>query len=113
MLSVSIGCAAARPTPYRRTLPRAAALAALALLGACSGDEVIDPPFRDQIKPRVSIAKGNVVADTLLSVTVNATDNVGLKRVRLLFAGGITAAYDTVMVSAVTLALRSVGVSTT
>ncbi|WP_396204150.1 YncE family protein [Gemmatimonas sp.] len=102
MLSVSIGCAAARPTPYRRTLPRAAALAALALLGACSGDEVIDPPFRDQIKPRVSIAKGNVVADTLLSVTVNATDNVGLKRVRLLFAGGITAAYDTVMVSAVT-----------
>lgn len=102
MLSISAGRADARPTPRLRTLQRAAALVAVVALGACSGDEVIDPPFRDQVKPRVSIAKGNAVADTLLSVTINATDNIGLKRVRLLLAGGVTAAYDTVMTSAVT-----------
>lgn len=81
---------------------RTALLIAFAALGACSGDEVIDPPFRDTISPRVQVAKGNAVADTLLSLTVNATDNIGLKRVRVLLAGGITASYDTVMTTAVT-----------
>ena len=86
----------------KRAQEALAALAALIALGACSGDEVIDPPFRDTIIPRVQVAKGNSVADTLLSMTVNATDNIGLKRVRVLLAGGISATYDTVMTSAVT-----------
>jgi hypothetical protein len=87
-----------------------AALVAAVALGACSGDEVIDPPFADTVKPRVTIAKGNPVADTLLSVTINAADNIGLKRVRLLLAGGITAQYDTVMTSAVTSITLAVNV---
>ncbi|MFY7922811.1 MAG: YncE family protein [Gemmatimonas sp.] len=87
-----------------------AALVAAVALGACSGDEVIDPPFADTVKPRVTIARGNVVADTLLSVTINAADNVGLKRIRLLLAGGITAQYDTVMTSAVTSLTLAVNV---
>ena len=78
------------------------AVAALAALGACSGDEVIDPPFPDNVVPRVQVAKGKVVSDTLLSLTVNATDNIGLKRVRVLFSGGFTTTYDTVMTTAVT-----------
>ncbi len=87
-----------------------AALVAAVALGACSGDEVIDPPFADTVKPRVTIAKGNPVADTLLAVTINAADNIGLKRVRLLLAGGITAQYDTVMTSAVTSLTLAVNV---
>ena len=91
-----------RPTSHTARPAALAALVALAALGACSGDEVIDPPFRDTIAPRVQVAKGNTVADTLLSMTVNATDNIGLKRVRVLLAGGISATYDTVMTTAVT-----------
>lgn len=89
-------------TPPSRVRAGLAALAAAVTLGACSGDEVIDPPFKDTVKPRVSIAKGLPTADSLLAVTINANDNIGLKRVRLLLSGGITATYDTVMTSAVT-----------
>lgn len=84
-----------------RTTSRVA-LIALTALGACGGDEVIDPPFRDTIAPRIQLAKASTVADTLLSMTVNATDNIGLKRVRVLLAGGVSATYDTVMTTAVT-----------
>lgn len=78
------------------------AASAIVALGACSGDEVIDPPFSDTIRPTVSLVKGNPAADSLLAVTLNAADNIGLKRVRLLLSGGVAAAYDTVMTSAVT-----------
>ncbi len=98
----------ARPTPRR--LLGLAVLATSALLSACDGDEVIDPPFRDEIKPRVQMAKGNPTADSLLAVTINATDNIGLKRVRLLLSGGVTAEYDTVMTSAVTTLTINVNV---
>jgi len=105
MSKTQLGRAHARPT-MGRAVPRVALLlasgSALGLLGACSGDEVIDPPFRDAINPRVQIAKGNEVADTLLAFTVNATDNIGLKRVRVLLQGGVTATFDTVFTSAVT-----------
>jgi len=100
MPAFSLRGAHARPTPRR--LLGLAVLATSALLGACDGDEVIDPPFRDEVKPRVQMAKGNPTADSLLAVTINATDNIGLKRVRLLLSGGVTAEYDTVMTSAVT-----------
>ena len=79
-----------------------AVVVAAVIFGACSGDEVIDPPFMDTVKPRVSIAKGLPTADSLLAVTISANDNIGLKRVRLLLSGGITATFDTVMTSAVT-----------
>lgn len=97
-------------TPRSRSRVGLAAIAAAVTLGACNGDEVIDPPFADTVKPRVSIAKGLPVADTLLSVTINAADNIGLKRVRLLLSGGITASYDTVMTSAVTSLTLAVNV---
>ncbi|WP_337172622.1 hypothetical protein [Gemmatimonas aurantiaca] len=101
MIAHTSGRTSMRPTMPRR-LASLVALAALAALGACDGDEVIDPPFADTIKPTVAMAKGNPTADSLLAVTINANDNIGLKRVRLLLEGGITAAYDTVMTSAVT-----------
>lgn len=102
-------------TPIRthvRTRPTAATFARRALvvlgavvaLGACDGDEVIDPPFRDAIKPRVSLAKSSTVSDTALSMSVNATDNVGLKTIRVMLSGGVSASYDTTFTSSVQLA---------
>ncbi|HYW33174.1 MAG TPA: hypothetical protein VE869_16855 [Gemmatimonas sp.] len=75
-----------------------------AAAGACSGDEVIDPPFKDAIVPRVSLSKGTSAADTLLSMGVNASDNIGIKTIRVLLSGGVTSQYDTTFSSAVTSA---------
>ncbi len=75
---------------------------ALGALAACGGEEVLDPPFRDAIRPRVVVAKGGEAPDSLLAVAVTATDNIGLKRVRLLLDGGFTATFDTTFTSAVT-----------
>ena len=72
-----------------------------ALVAAC-GDEVIDPPFPDTVRPRVALARGNFVADTVLTVNLTATDNLGLKRIRVLLSGSFSASFDTVMTSAVT-----------
>ena len=87
-----------------RRLVSALALGATALgtLAACGGEEVLDPPFRDAIRPRVAVAKGGEAPDSLLAVAVTATDNIGLKRVRLLLDGGLTATFDTTFTSAVT-----------
>ena len=76
------------------------ALATLVMLGACKGDELIDPPFRDAVKPRITVTKGNTQADSLLGMSVSATDNVGLKSIRVVLAGGVTAQYDTTFTSA-------------
>jgi hypothetical protein len=88
----------------RATRHRVARLALVALAGtaACGGEEVLDPPFRDAIRPRVAVAKGGEAPDSLLAVAVTATDNIGLKRVRLLLDGGLTATFDTTFTSAVT-----------
>ncbi len=80
---------------------------ALVALAACSGDEVIDPPFRDSIAPRVTIAKGNDAGDTVLAMRVSATDNIGLKTVRVFLSGSVTAQYD----STITTALQAIDVA--
>ncbi|MCC6245077.1 MAG: hypothetical protein IT353_19695, partial [Gemmatimonadaceae bacterium] len=84
------------------------ALGAMLALGACDGDELIDPPFRDAVKPRVTVAKGLSQSDTTLVMSVNATDNVGLKTIKVLIGGGVAASYDTTFTSSIqtaTLAL--------
>lgn len=107
MLTSLFGRATARPQPPRARRNRGrvlgvALVATAVTLAACTGDEVIDPPFADTAAPRVTIAKGNTVDDTLISVNISASDNIGLKRVRLFLSGGMTASYDTLMTSAVT-----------
>ncbi len=72
-----------------------ALLAVAMLASACDGDELVDPPFRDEIKPRVTLAKGNYTADSLLPLSLNAQDNIGLKTVRVTLSGGLTATFDT------------------
>lgn len=89
---------AARATASRRVL---VALGAALALGACDGDELIDPPFRDAVKPRVTVAKGLSQSDTTLVMSVNATDNVGLKTIKVLIGGGVAASYDTTFTSSI------------
>ncbi|MBP6771905.1 MAG: hypothetical protein KA154_02840 [Gemmatimonadaceae bacterium] len=90
--------ATTRASAPRRVL---VVLGAMLALGACDGDELIDPPFRDAVKPRVSMAKGVSQTDTALVLSVNATDNVGLKTIRVRFSGGVAAAYDTTFTSSI------------
>jgi hypothetical protein len=85
-----------------RVLARRAALLALAAggLAACDGDEVIDPPFRDTAKPRVTMARGNNPPDSLLVFSVLAKDDVGLKSIRVRVRGGFEATIDTTFTTA-------------
>jgi len=76
------------------------AIGAVVAVAACQGDELIDPPFRDAIAPRVSIAKGTDAGDTVLAMRVNATDNVGLKSVRVFLSGSVTSQFDTTVTTA-------------
>jgi hypothetical protein len=88
-----------------RSATRLSRLAFVALaaggLAACDGDEVIDPPFRDTAKPRVTMTKGLSTADSLLEFSVVAKDDVGLKRIRVNLTGGFIASIDTTFTSAV------------
>ncbi len=100
-------------TPIRataRTRPAAATssarrvlvvLGAVVALGACNGDELIDPPFKDAVKPHVALAKGTNQTDSALVMSVNATDNIGLKTIKVMLSGGVSAAYDTTFTSSV------------
>lgn len=81
--------------PLARHARIAATLVVALMAGACDGDELVDPPFRDEIKPRVTLAKGNYTADSLLPLSLNAQDNIGLKTVRVTLSGGLAASYDT------------------
>lgn len=90
------------PTPARRRAIALGAACGIALGAACTGDEVIDPPFRDTIKPRLLVGRGNDAPDSLLTVAITASDNLGLKRVRLLLSGAVSATFDTTFSAAVT-----------
>jgi hypothetical protein len=70
-------------------------------LVACDGDELIDPPFADTAKPRVSMIRGNNPPDSLLVFSVTAKDDIGLKAIRVQLAGGFTATIDTTFNSAI------------
>jgi hypothetical protein len=92
-----------RPVRRLRVLAlRAAALVlAAAGLAACEGDDLIDPPFPDTVKPRVVMTRGNNPPDSLLLFSVRATDDIGLKAIRVRVEGGFTAAIDTTFTSSV------------
>jgi hypothetical protein len=76
-------------------------VAAVGALVACDGDELIEPPFADTVKPHVSMSRGNNPPDSLLIFAVTARDDIGLKAIRIRMAGGVTAQVDTTFTSAV------------
>ncbi len=80
---------------------RAAVLGlAVAGLAACDGDELIDPPFPDVAKPRVTMTRGLNSADSVLIFSVNAKDDIGLKTIHVRLTGGINGTLDTTFTSA-------------
>jgi hypothetical protein len=74
---------------------------AVAGLAACDGDEVVDPPFADTAKPRVTMTKGTNPPDSLLLFAVTAKDDIGLKNIRIQLSGGFNASIDTTFNTAV------------
>lgn len=98
----------ATPMTYVHAIRRARAFALRAVviamaaggLAACNGDELIDPPFADTAKPRVSMTRGNNPPDSLLVFSVTAKDDIGLKAIRIQLTGGFTASIDTTFTTA-------------
>lgn len=79
-----------------------AAVLGLAVLGlaACDGDELVDPPFADIAKPRVTMTRGLYNADSVLVFSVNAKDDIGLKTIHVRLSGGVNGTLDTTFTSA-------------
>ena len=86
----------------RRRVAYVAASAVLALIVAACNDTTSSDGTRDRIPPRVSLTAINSAADTVISFTTVATDNIGLKTVRVQAIGAVGLAYDTTFTSAVT-----------
>ena len=95
-------------TPETRPRTRSAAallltgLAAVALLAAC-GEIAGEDTSSDKSAPVVTLAPAAAAqADTVVGLSVNVRDNLGIKSVHVDVAGGISAKYDTTFTTAVT-----------
>lgn len=73
----------------------------LALAGVSCSESATDPGA-DRGNPTVALLAGTPADDSQLAFSLNATDNLGLKTVRVRLEGGIVAAFDTTFTSAVT-----------
>ncbi|HEU4747337.1 MAG TPA: hypothetical protein VFS56_02470 [Gemmatimonadaceae bacterium] len=85
----------------RRRVAYVAASAVFAIVAACN-DTTSSDGTRDRIPPRVSLTAVNGSADTVIAFTTVATDNIGLKTVRVQAIGAVGLAYDTTFTTAVT-----------
>jgi hypothetical protein len=85
----------------RRGLVVAAAAASISLgIAACNDSTSIDPQ-RDRIPPTLSLT-ARAAADTVISFTTDASDNLGLKTIHVQAIGAVGFVYDTTFTSAVT-----------
>src|SRR6266566_3345943 len=85
----------------RRGLVVAAAAASVSLgIAACNDSTSIDPQ-RDRIPPTLTLT-ARAAADTVISFTTDASDNLGLKTVHVQAIGAVGFVYDTTFTSAVT-----------
>jgi len=80
----------------------AAAAAMISLsIGACN-DSTSSDGTRDRIPPRVTLTPVIGGSDTVIRFNTGATDNLGLKTIRVQATGAVGLAYDTTFTSAVT-----------
>ena len=89
---------------FARTFRALGAVLALLFLGAC-GEQPTDvaDTIGDNTAPVVSLQKSTAAApDSVLSFSLNARDNLGLKTVHVRLVGGVSKAFDTTFTSAVT-----------
>jgi hypothetical protein len=70
-------------------------------VGACN-DTTSSDSTRDRIPPRVALTAAIGQPDTVISFTTSATDNLGLKTIRVQAVGAVGFSFDTTFRSAVT-----------
>ena len=91
--------------PFGR-LRRGFAVAAIAgltslIVASCTDTTSIDPQ-RDRVPPTLDLTPRGGQADTVISFTAEAKDNLGLKTIHVQAIGAVGFVYDTVFTSAVT-----------
>ena len=86
----------------RRGLVVAAVAASVSLgVAACNDTTSIDPQ-RDRVPPTLALTANGGQADTVISFSTQAKDNLGLKTIHVQAIGAVGFVYDTVFTSAVT-----------
>jgi hypothetical protein len=86
----------------RRGLIVAAVAASISLgVAACNDSTSIDPQ-RDRVPPTLSLTPRTGQADTVISFTTDASDNLGLKTIHVQAIGAVSGIFDTTFTSAVT-----------
>ncbi|MFL5567902.1 MAG: YncE family protein, partial [Gemmatimonadaceae bacterium] len=79
-----------------------AAVALVAVIAAACNDTTSIDPQRDRVPPTIALTANGGQADTVISFTTNAKDNLGLKTVHVQAIGAVSVVYDTTFTSAVT-----------
>jgi hypothetical protein len=107
---------------WLRTFRALGAVLGLLFLGACGETPTsIASIVGDRNPPVVAVRKSTPPGDSVLSFTVDARDDLGLKTIRVRLVGGVSGSLDTTFTSAVTtvtipynvLVARSVPIGTT
>jgi len=91
----------ARSTFWRWAVVPTTAVAIAAVFGACSA---ATDTGADHTPPTIKLTKGSSTVDTVLALTADVHDNLGIKRVHFEVSGGITTSLDTVFTQATTAA---------
>ena len=86
----------------RRGLVLAATAGSISLWVAACNDTTSTDATRDRIPPIVMLTPISNVADTVISFTTEAKDNLGLKTIHVQAVGAVGLVFDTVFTSAVT-----------
>ncbi|HWL38935.1 MAG TPA: hypothetical protein VNO75_01760 [Gemmatimonadaceae bacterium] len=88
--------------PLRRNATLVALAASLSFGVAACNDSTSTDSTRDRIPPTVSLSGIGGGADTVISFSTVANDNIGLKTIQIRVAGAVGLIYDTTFTSAVT-----------
>src|SRR5688500_19664682 len=78
----------------------AAAMALVAIAGACGESTSSTNTLSDQSPPSVALSKGGTSVDTVIAFQVDAKDNLGLKTISINITGGLDFSFDSTFTSA-------------
>ncbi|GAC1418625.1 MAG: hypothetical protein NVSMB53_17570 [Gemmatimonadaceae bacterium] len=86
----------------RRGLVMAAVAASVSLVVAACNDTTANDPTRDKTPPTLSLTPITGGADTVISFSARAKDNIGLRTIHIQAVGAVGLVFDTTFTSAVT-----------